>query len=155
MNIRLCRLEDESKWIELNREFMNFEIHEEGLWNNTNNNTHATFQHTFREAMKHPQLITLLLVELEGELIGFANLLTLYSVWAHGKAIVIDDLFLRPEYHRRGFGRKIMVYIENLAKEQEYKRVQFQSEFSNPNAYAFYVSLGYEPTDMHFYAKYV
>jgi GNAT superfamily N-acetyltransferase len=155
VNIRLCRLEDESKWIDMNREFMNLEIHEEGLLNNTNNISHVTFQNTFREAMKHPQLITLLLIELDEELIGFANLLTIYSVWAHGKAIVIDDLFLRPEYRRRGFGRKIIHYIENLAKEQKYKRVQFLSEFSNPDACAFYVNLGYVPTNMHFYVKYV
>ncbi len=155
MNIRLCKLGDESKWIELNREFMNFEIQEEGLWNNTNNMSYTTFQNTFIEAIKHPELITLLLIELEEELIGFANLLTVYSVWAHGKALVIDDLFLRPEYRRRGFGRKIIRYIENLTKEQGYKRLQFQSEFSNPEACSFYESLGFEPTDMHFYTKYV
>ena len=35
MNIRLCRLDDETKWIALNREFISFEIKEDAPWNDT------------------------------------------------------------------------------------------------------------------------
>jgi len=155
MNIRLCKLEDERVWIELNREFMNFEIQADGLWNNTNKMSYSTFQHTFTEAMEHPELITLFLIESGDKIIGFANLMTIYSVWAHGKALILDDLFIKSEYRKLGFGKKTLHFIEDYAKENGYKRIQFQSEFTNPGAYAFYVKLGYEPVDMHFYVKYM
>ena len=41
-----------------------------------------------------------------------------------------------------------------VAAERGYKRLQFQSEATNPNAMEFYVSLGYSPADMKFYVKY-
>ena len=45
-------------------------------------------------------------------------------------------------------------YVERFAASQGYKRLQFQSETTNPNAMEFYVSQGYNPADMKFYVKY-
>jgi len=43
---------------------------------------------------------------------------------------------------------------EQFAKERGCKRLQFQSEVTNPNAMEFYISQGYSPADMKFYVKY-
>lgn len=80
--------------------------------------------------------------------------MTIYSVWAHGKALILDDLYLRPDVRGKGYGKQALEYIEQFAAERGYKRLQFQSEVTNPNAMEFYVSQGYSPADMKFYVKY-
>ena len=155
MNIRMCNSQDEEVWIELNREFMRFEIQDDSPWNDTEKTPDHVFKHTFREALQNPELITLLMIEEDGITIGFANLMTIYSVWAHGRALIIDDLFIKEEHQKKGYGRKTMEYIEAHAKMNNYKRLQFQSETTNPKAKQFYEALGYNATDMYFYVKYL
>lgn len=80
--------------------------------------------------------------------------MTIYSIWTHGKALILDDLYLRPSARGKGYGKNSLELIEQFAKERGCKRLQFQSEITNPNAMEFYISQGYNPTDMKFYVKY-
>lgn len=80
--------------------------------------------------------------------------MTIFSVWTHGLAFIIDDLYLRKECRGKGYGRQAMEIIEQFAKKRGCKRLQFQSEFTNPDAMKFYIAVGYTPTDMKFYVKY-
>lgn len=154
MDIRLCTLEDKEKWIELNLKFMKFELIDEEFWNHANSFSKDTFSKTFQQAFENPELITLMIIEENGKPIGFVNLMTIFSIWSHGKALILDDLYLEEEYQRRGLGRKVMESIEKYARLNGYKRLQFQSEVTNPGANNFYKTLGYESTDMYFYVKY-
>jgi len=151
---RLCSKNDIDCWIAMNREFMAEEIQDDSLWNNTGQTGDEQFTHTFCEALESEELISLMIFEEDGKPVGFANLMTIYSVWAHGKAMVLDDLYLRPGVRGKGYGRQALVYIEEFAKERGCRRLQFQSEVTNPNAMEFYISQGYSPADMKFYVKY-
>ena len=151
---RLCDINDKVCWIDMNREFMAEEIQDDGLWNSTGQTDDEQFSHTFEEALESDDLISLLIFEEDGVPIGFANLMTIYSVWAHGKALILDDLYLRPDVRGKGYGKQALGYVEQFAAERGYKRLQFQSEATNPNAMEFYVSQGYSPADMKFYVKY-
>lgn len=153
VNIRLCNINDKKNWIKLNSAFMAYEISDEGFWNKTYAISEEQFGTVFEDALNRPKLITMMIIEDEKEAIGFANLITIFSVWAHGKALILDDLFLSEEYRGKGLGRNVMEFIENYAKENGYKRLQFQSELSNPNAHEFYTKLGYKSEDMHFYVR--
>lgn len=154
MNIRLCNINDKKNWINLNKAFMAYELSDEDFWNNTDAISDEQFGIVFEEALNSPELITMMMIEEEKEAIGFANLMIIFSVWAHGKALILDDLFVLEEYRGKGLGRKVLEFIEDHAKENKYKRLQFQSELSNPNAYKFYISLGYKSEDMHFFVRY-
>ena len=151
---RLCDINDKVCWIDMNREFMAEEIQDDSLWNSTGQADDDQFSHTFEEALESDDLISLLIFEEDGVPVGFANLMTIYSVWAHGKALILDDLYLRPDVRGKGYGKQALEYIEQFAAERGYKRLQFQSEATNANAMEFYVSLGYSPADMKFYVKY-
>lgn len=151
---RLCDKNDKDCWIAMNREFMAEEIQDDSLWNSTGQADDEQFLHTFEEALESDDLISLLIFEEDGVPVGFANLMTIYSVWAHGKALILDDLYLRPDVRGKGYGKQALRYIEKFAAERGYKRLQFQSEATNPNAMEFYVSQGYSPADMKFYVKY-
>ena len=154
MNIRMCKPGDEEVWIALNREFMCFEIQDDSPWNNTERTPDIIFRHTFKEALQTPELITLFIMEENETPIGFVNLMTIYSVWAHGKALILDDLYIKEAYRGKGYGREAMDFIEAHARRNNYKRLQFQSETTNPKAKGFYNALGFAATDMYFYVKY-
>ena len=155
MNIRFCQTEDQERWIQLNREFMDYEVEAASPWGASADIPDETFGRTYQEALRNPQLVTLFMIEYEGEVIGFANLMSIYSVWAQGKALILDDLFIREEHRRKGIGKEAVEFIEEYARNNGYRRLQFQSEFTNPDAKKFYEAIGYMPIDMHFYVKYV
>lgn len=153
-SFRLCEERDFDIWVEMNRAFMDEEIEDNNLWNDTNENDDARFIETFKCALESKEHITLMFFEEDGVPVGFANLMTIYSVWAHGKAMILDDLYLTPDVRGKGYGKRALEYIETFAWDKGYKRLQFQSEITNPNAMEFYVSQGYSPADMKFYVKY-
>ena len=147
---------DKLSWVILNKEFMSFEVQDGELWNHVDEAKDGELANVFDEALKKPEHITIFMIELpNGDVIGFVNLMTTFSVWAGGFALIIDDLFLAPEHQGRGYGRQVMKEIEDYAREKGYKRLQFQSEETNPAAKAFYRKLGYRPADMNFYVRYL
>lgn len=151
---RLCEERDFDIWVEMNRAFMDEEIEDNDLWNDTNETDDACFKKTFKGALESEELITLMIFEEGGVPVGFANLMTIYSIWTHGKALILDDLYLIPDVRGKGYGKKALEYIETFACDKGYKRLQFQSEITNSNAMEFYKSIGYTPADMKFYVKY-
>lgn len=152
---RLCNSNDCEIWTQLNKSFMKEEIQDDALWNNINQNENKTLYNTFLEALNTPDLITLMMFEEDGKPVGFANLMTIFSVWSHGKALILDDLYLRPEKRGKGYGKQALAFVEEFAKRAGCKRLQFQSEITNPDAMEFYMAIGYKPTDMKFYVKYL
>lgn len=151
---RRCEKKDVDSWIKLNREFIAYENQDDDLWNGINEVSDKRFAQTFEEALAAPELISLLIFEEDGEAVGFANLMTLFSVWTHGKAMYLDDLFIKEEHRGKGYGKKALDYIEEFAKEMGCKRIQFHSEATNPGAKSFYTAIGYTPAEMYFYVKY-
>ena len=131
------------------------EIQDAELWNDTGSAGEEQFEETFRKALDAEDMIGLMLFEEDGEVVGFANVLTIFSVWTHGKALIIDDLYITEKNRGRGFGRRALELIEDYAREKECRRLQFQSELTNPDAMEFYKAVGYTPTDMKFYLKYL
>lgn len=154
MNIRNCTSQDEDLWVRMNLDFMAFDMDDSDFWNHPDEAVLKEGLHrTFREALLQPELITLLFLEEEGEVVGFANLMTIFSVWALGKALYLDDLYLIERVRGKGLGRSFMEYLEHYCRDHDYHRLQFQSEPTNTGAHAFYKNLGYRSQDMHFYVK--
>ena len=152
---RLAVESDREIWIKLNREFMAEEIQDADLWNNTGETDDEQFGNTFKKARAYDDMIRLMLFEADSQVIGFANLLIIFSVWSHGKALIIDDLYITKENRGKGFGRSALEQVEEYARQIGCKRLQFQSELTNPNAMEFYKAVGYTPADMKFYVKYL
>ena len=56
----------------------------------------------------------------------------------------INDIFIDVDNHREGFGKKIMTYLEKIAKENNLQTLFLYSSIS---AVKFYEKLGYTMTD--------
>src|SRR5699024_5824967 len=93
--LRKATTNDKTQWVRLNREFMEFEITDNNLWNQIDKAKDEELAEVFVEALENPEHITIFMIEEDGEVIGFANLMTIFSVWSEGYALVIDDLYIR------------------------------------------------------------
>ena len=79
-----------------------------------------------------------------GQPVGFAIVCRhLSSANAEGVPLIVD-LYIRPNYRLKGFGRQIFEYITRWAKTQNYSRLHWQVE--NLNLPAQYMFDTYNPT---------
>ncbi|MEA4986712.1 MAG: GNAT family N-acetyltransferase, partial [Anaerovorax sp.] len=91
--------------------------------------------------------------KVNNEVIGFANVWTVYSIWSGGKGLTVDDLYVLPSYRKNGIGKKIMNYIVEYARDHDYKRVQLHVEMDNEKAHNLYRGLGFNEEEMLFFMR--
>jgi GNAT superfamily N-acetyltransferase len=83
-----------------------------------------------------------ILAELNGQTAGFALFFHNYSTFLTQPGIYLEDLFVLPEYRRRGIGRAILTYLAQLAVERGCGRFEWSVLDWNEPAIAFYRRMG-------------
>ena len=83
-----------------------------------------------------------LVVELEGEAVGYAIFFTTFSSFECRSGIWIEDVYVRPEKRRGGIGRAAMEHIAALALERGHVRLEWTALDWNEPALRFYEGLG-------------
>ena len=84
-----------------------------------------------------------LLAESEaGENAGFALFFHNFSTWEGKPGVWLEDLFVRPEHRRGGYGRELLRAVARLAVERGCARFEWSVLDWNEPAIAFYRSLG-------------
>jgi GNAT superfamily N-acetyltransferase len=78
---------------------------------------------------------------------GFALWFRSFSTFLARPGIYLEDLFVFPEYRRRGLGRRLLVHLARTAVERGYGRVEWAVLDWNEDALRFYRSLGAVPID--------
>jgi GNAT superfamily N-acetyltransferase len=78
---------------------------------------------------------------------GFALFFHNYSTFLGRPGIYIEDIFVLPEWRRKGLGRQILVYVARLAVERNCGRVEWSVLDWNEPAIRFYRRLGARPMD--------
>jgi GNAT superfamily N-acetyltransferase len=82
------------------------------------------------------------IVEVEGVIAGFAIWFLNYSTWQGKHGIYLEDLFIRPEYRGRGYGKALLQHLAAICEERGYGRFQWWVLDWNTPAIEFYKSLG-------------
>ncbi|MEL7588791.1 MAG: GNAT family N-acetyltransferase [Prolixibacteraceae bacterium] len=75
------------------------------------------------------------------EIIGYATWFFCYYTWT-GKSIYMDDLFVKPEYRRKGIGLRLIEQVIEFGKSSQCHKLRWQVSNWNQNAIAFYKGLG-------------
>lgn len=81
-------------------------------------------------------------VEVDGEIAGIAIWFLNYSTWQGKHGIYLEDLFIKPEYRGRGFGKALLKHLAKICDEKGYGRFQWWVLDWNSPAIEFYRSLG-------------
>lgn len=83
-----------------------------------------------------------LLLEREGEAIGYAIFFTTFSSFECRPGIWLEDVYVRPEHRRGGIGRLVMEHLARLAVERGHARLEWCALDWNEPALDFYAKLG-------------
>lgn len=82
------------------------------------------------------------LVEVDGEIAGCAIWFLNYSTWQGKHGIYLEDLFVRPQYRGRGYGKALLKHLAAICEERGYGRFQWWVLDWNTPSIEFYKSLG-------------
>lgn len=83
-----------------------------------------------------------MIAECDGKAVGFALFFHNYSTFLTKPGIYLEDLFVLPEYRRRGIGKAMLSSLAQLAVDRGCGRLEWSVLDWNSPAIAFYQSLG-------------
>lgn len=97
-------------------------------------------EHGFGDSPK----FEVLLAEVEGASgpVGYALLLQTYSTFLAQPSLYLEDLFVLPEYRKRGIGRALLQRCVRMAYERGCGRMEWSCLDWNTNAQAMYEAMG-------------
>lgn len=78
---------------------------------------------------------------------GFALFFHNYSTFLAKPGIYLEDLFVKPEFRGKGYGKSLLIYLARLAEERNCGRLEWSVLNWNTPAIEFYKSLGAKPMD--------
>src|SRR6266571_2971044 len=79
--------------------------------------------------------------------VGFAVFFYNFSTWLGRPGLYLEDLFVKPEYRGRGYGRSLLVDLAKIAQERGCGRMEWAVLDWNQPAIQFYHALGAKPMD--------
>lgn len=88
--------------------------------------------------------IEALVADYQGTIVGFALFFTNYSTFLTKPGVYLEDLFVLPEYRRRGIGKKLLQYLAQITQKRQGGRLEWTVLDWNQPAIAFYQQLGAE-----------
>ena len=83
----------------------------------------------------------------EGKEVGFALFFHNFSTFLGRAGIYLEDLFVKPEYRGKGYGKGLLKKLAQIAKERGCGRLEWWCLDWNKPSIDFYLSLGAEPMD--------
>jgi GNAT superfamily N-acetyltransferase len=86
--------------------------------------------------------IEAILAEWEGQTAGFALFFSNYSTFLTRPGIYLEDLFVLPQYRRRGIGKALLRSVARLAVERDAGRLEWSVLDWNDPAISFYKDMG-------------
>ncbi len=98
---------------------------------------------TFNEAMKENPYIRVLIFEQDDKIAGFSHISFSWSSEVGGLVVIIEDLYIKPDFRSKGIGR---AFFNEIFEEYKDKAMRFRLEVAKDNlrARALYEDLGFE-----------
>jgi len=87
------------------------------------------------------------IVEYENKPIGYALFFHNFSTFLGRPGLYLEDIYIKPEYRGRGYGKKVFAFLANLALERKCYRMDWCVLDWNKPSIEFYKSLGAVPMD--------
>ncbi len=83
----------------------------------------------------------------DGKEVGFALFFHNFSTFLGRAGIYLEDLFVKPEYRGKGYGKGLLKKLAQIAVERGCGRLEWWCLDWNKPSIDFYLSLGAEPMD--------
>lgn len=82
------------------------------------------------------------IAEVDGAPVGFALFFHNFSTFVGKPGLYLEDLYVKPEFRGKGFGRQLLSYLAKLALARDCGRFEWAVLDWNAPAIRFYKSLG-------------
>ena len=100
---------------------------------------------TLEEWIFDKQKAEVLFAVVDGGEMGFALFFHNFSTFLGRAGIYLEDLFVKPEYRGKGYGKAILIKLAAIAVERGCGRLEWWCLDWNKPGIDFYLSLGAEP----------
>ena len=137
--IRAARIEDTEEILAL--------IYELAVYEKAPEEAKATAELIQQSFFSNEPKVFCEIVEHEEEIAGFAIWFLNYSTLQGLHGIYLEDLFIRPQFRKLGYGKDLLKHLANICKERGYGRFQWWVLDWNTPAIDFYTSLGAKAMD--------
>lgn len=134
--IRQAALGDVPEILALIRELAAYEHAEDSV-----EATEASLRDTLFGAVPYARVALILH---EGAVAGMGLYFTNYSTWKGKPGIYLEDLFVRPQYRKKGYGVQLLAYLAEQVKQINGARLEWSVLLWNKPSIDFYESLGAE-----------
>lgn len=99
-------------------------------------------EHLKKALFSEEKVLNCLIVEVSGEIIGYATYTFDFSTWDAEKFIYLDCLYLEDDFRSYGIGQALIEKIEEIGKSQNCINMQWQTPDFNVRAIKFYNRIG-------------
>ncbi len=86
------------------------------------------------------------------KLVGISSAWTTIRFYS-GKQLEVDNVIVDSTVQSKGLGKQFFQYIENWAKENNYKTIELNTYVQNFRSHKFYFNLGFSILGFHFWKK--
>jgi ribosomal protein S18 acetylase RimI-like enzyme len=86
---------------------------------------------------------------------GYIVLTLGYSFEYHGRDAFVDELYVEPQYRRRGIGRKAIEFVEEEARKMGVTALHLEVDHGNDQALELYQRAGYRDHDRYLMTKWL
>ncbi len=101
------------------------------------------FEQTFQLIINNSPLLRGIVYEWDGQICGYALLAFMYSNEFGGIVVLLEEMYIDPQYRGKGIGKELFAYIEREYQSTS-KCLRLEVSRSNHKAIELYTSLGYE-----------
>jgi GNAT superfamily N-acetyltransferase len=102
---------------------------------------------TLRESLFVKRAAEAVVAYADDEPVGFALFFQTFSTFVGVPGMYLEDIFVAPEWRRRGFGKALLAHLAKIAVERGYGRVEWSVLDWNMSAIGFYEKIGARPLD--------
>lgn len=87
-------------------------------------------------------LCSVLLAEVDGQVVGFASYYAIYSTFLAKPGIWLEDLFVKAPYRHQRIGQTLMMHLCQIAQSNGCERVDWTVAVQNTSGQRFYQRIG-------------
>ena len=117
-------------------------IHDLALYEKAPNEVEVTEKELLETIFVDDARVFCDVVDVDGEIAGMAIWFLNYSTWQGKHGIYLEDLFIKPEFRGKGYGKALLQHLARVCDERGYGRFQWWVLDWNSPAIEFYKGLG-------------
>ncbi|MFW6028944.1 MAG: N-acetyltransferase family protein [Halanaerobiales bacterium] len=104
-------------------------------------------EETLENSLFDREMAEVIFAEYKGEEVGFALFFHNFSTFLGKPGIYLEDLYVKPEYRGKGFGKKLLSFLADLTVKRDCGRLEWWVLDWNKSSIDFYESLGAKAMD--------